>query len=109
MRDEYNSLSENKVWDLVENNGAKVVGSRWHFGVKHGPMGEISRLKARLLAKGYSQVLGSDFHETYSPTTRLSTIRLLVSWSVQKGSKIRQMDIKTAYRNAPIAEEIYMK
>ena len=109
MQDEYNSLSENKVWDLVENNGAKVVVSRWHFGVKHGPMGEISRFKARFLAKGYSQVLGNDFHETYSPKTRLSTIRLLVSWSVQKGSKIRQMDIKTAYRNEPIAEEIYMK
>ena len=56
-----------------------------------------------------SQVLGKDIHETYSPTTRLSTIRLIVSLSVQKGSKIRQMDIKTAYIKAPIAEEIYMK
>ena len=61
------------------------------------------------MAKGYSQVLGKDFHETYSPTTRLSTICLIVSLSVQKGSKIRQIDIKTAYLNAPIAEEIYMK
>ena len=109
MQDEYNSLSENKVWDLVEDNEAKVVGSRWHFGVKYGPTGEISRFKAMFVAKGYSQVIGKDFHETYSPTTRLSTIRLIVSLSVQKGSKIRQMDIKTAYLNAPIAEEIYMK
>ena len=109
MRDKYNSLIENKVWDLVEDNGAKEVGSRWHFGVKYNPTGEISRFKARFVAKGYSQVLGKNYHETYSPTTRLSAIRLLVSLSVQKGSKIRQMDIKTAYLNAPIAEEIYMK
>ena len=109
MKDEYNSLSENKVWDLVEDNGAKVVGSRWHFGVKYGPTGEISRFKARFVPEDYSQVLGKDFHETYSPPTRLSTIRLNVSLSVQKGSKIRQMHIKTAYLNAPIAEEIYMK
>ena len=61
------------------------------------------------MAKGYSQVLGKDFHETYSPTTRLSTIRLLVSLSVQKRSKIRQVDIETEYLSAPIAEEIYMK
>ena len=54
MQDKYNSLSGNKVWELVEDNGAKVVGSRWHFGVKYGPTGEISRFKARFVAKGYS-------------------------------------------------------
>ena len=65
------------------------MGSRWHFGVKYGPTREISRFIARFEAKGYSQVVGKDFHETYSPPNRLSTIRLLVSLSVQKGSKIR--------------------
>ena len=85
------------------------MGSRWHFGVKYGPTGEITRFKAMFVAKGYSQFLEKDFHKTYSPTTRLSTIRLIVSLSIQKGSKIRQLDIKTAYFNAPIAEEIYMK
>ena len=103
MQDEYDSLSENKVWDLVEDIGAKIVGSRWHFGVKYGPTGEISRFKARFVAKGYSQVLGGkDFHDTYSPTTRLSTIRLIVSLSVQKGSKIRQMDIKSGNKGKPL-------
>ena len=100
MQEEYNSVSENKVLDIVEENGVKVVGSRWHFGVKCGPTGVISKFKASFVSKGYSQVLGKDFHEAYSPTTRLSTIRLIVSLSVQKGSKIRQMDIKTAYLHA---------
>ena len=85
------------------------MGSGWHFGVKYGPTGEISRFKAKFVAKGYSQVLGKDFYRTYSPTTRFSTIRLIVRLSVRKGSKIRQLDIKTAYLNAPIADEIYMK
>ena len=92
MQEENNSLSENKDWDLVEDNGAKVVGNRWNFGVKYGPTGEKSRFKARFVAKGYSQVLGKDFHETYSPTTVLSTTRLILSLSVQKVSKIRQME-----------------
>ena len=109
MQDKYNSLSEKKVWDLVEDNAAKVVGSRWHFGVKNGPAAEISKFKARFVAKGYSQVLGKNFNETYLPTTRLSTLRLIVSLSVQKGSKIRQMDLKMAYLSAPIAEKIYVK
>ena len=109
MQDEYNSLSENKVWDIVADNGAKLVGSRWHFGVKYGRTGEISRFKARFVAKSYSQVLRKGFHEKYSPTTRLSTIRLIVSLSVQKGPKLIQMDIKTAYLIAPIAEKYYMK
>ena len=85
------------------------MGSRWHFGVKYGPPGEKSRFKARFVAKGCSQVLGKDFNETYLTTTTLSTTRLIVSLSVQKGSKKRQMLIRTAYLNAPIAEEIYMK
>ena len=85
------------------------MGSRWHFVVKYDPTGEISRFKARFVAKGYSQVLGKDFHETYSKTTRLSTIRLIVSLSAQKASKIRQMDVKMANLNAPMAEDFYMK
>ena len=55
MQEKYNSMSKNKDWDLVEDNGAKVMGSRWHFEAKYGPTGEIGRFKARFVAKGYSQ------------------------------------------------------
>ena len=52
MQVQYNSLSESKVWELDEDNGAKVVSSRWHFGIKYGPKVEINRFKARFVAKG---------------------------------------------------------
>ena len=84
MKLEYNSLVENRVWELVENKGNKPIGSRWHFSLKFGPSGEITRYKARYVAKGFSQVPGRDYNETYSPTTRLSTIRVLISYAVYK-------------------------
>ena len=71
MKLEYNSLVENKIWELVENKGNNPIGSRWHFALKFGPSGEITRYKARFVAKGFSQVPGRDYNETYSPTTRL--------------------------------------
>ena len=77
MKTEYNSLVENNVWELVDNQEIKPIGSRWHSALKCAPSGEKLSYKARLLAKGFSQVPGRDYNETYSPTTRLSTIRIL--------------------------------
>ena len=67
MKKEFDSLEKNKVRELVRNRGEKPIGSRWHFALKYGPNGEISRFKARFVAKGFSQVQVRDFHETYSP------------------------------------------
>ena len=69
MKLENNSLVENKVWELVENKGNKPIGNRWHFALKFGPSGEITRYKSRFVAKGFSQVPGRDYNETYSPKT----------------------------------------
>ena len=109
MKKEFDSLEKNKVWELVRNRGEKPMGSRWHFALKYGPNGEISRFKARFVAKGFSQVEGRDFHETYSPTAKMSTIRIVLSLAVQNRYQLRQLDIKTAYLNAKLDEEILMK
>ena len=101
MNIEYDSLVENNVWSLVKND-EEPVGSRWHFALKFAPDGDICPCKARFVAKGFSQVFGNDFYETYSPTTKLSTIRILMS-------QLKQMDIKTAYLNAPIQEDVVIK
>ena len=106
---EYNSLVENKVWELVENKGNKPIGSRWHFALKFCPSGEIRSYKARFVAKGFSQVPGRNYNETYSPTTRLSTICVLISYALYKNTELKQMDIKTANLNADIKEEIFMQ
>ena len=61
MKKEFDSLEKNKVWELVRNGGKKPIGSRWHFALKYGPNGEISRFRARFVAKGFSQVEGRIF------------------------------------------------
>ena len=77
--------------------------------MKYGPNGEISRFKARFVAKGFSQVEGRDIHETYSPTAKMPTIRIVLSLAVQNRYQLRQLDIKTAYLNAKLDKEILMK
>ena len=91
------------------NKRNKPIGSRWHFALKFGPSGKIKRYKARIVAKGYSQFPGRDYKETYSPTTRLSTIRVLISYAQFKNTELKQMDTKTACLNADIEEEIFMQ
>ena len=108
MKKEFESLEKNKVWELVRSRGEKPIGSRWHFALKYGPNGEISRFKARFVAKGFSQVEGRDFHETYSPTAKMSTIRIVLSLAVQNRYQLRKLDIKTAYLNAKLDEELLM-
>ena len=88
MKKEYNSLVENNVWELVDIQEIKPIVGLFS-ALKCGPSGEIVRYKARLVAKGFSQVPGGDFYETYSPTTRLSTIRLLLSYAIRNGSELR--------------------
>ena len=100
---------ETNVWKLVENKREKPIGSHWHFALKFGPSGAITRCKARFVTKRFSQVPGRDCNETYSPTTRLSTVQVLISDEVYKNTKIKQMEIKTAYLNADIEEEIFMQ
>ena len=77
--------------------------------MKYGPNGEISRFKARFAAKGFSQVRGKGFHETFSPTAKMSIIRIVQSLAAQNGFELRQLDVKTAYLNAKLGEDILMK
>ena len=93
MNNEYDSLVENNVWSLVKSD-EEPVGSRWHFALKFAPDCDICPYKARFVAKGFSQVFGNDFYETYSPTTRLSTVRILMSLATSNDYQLKQMDIK---------------
>jgi hypothetical protein len=70
--------------------------------------GVVTRNKARLVAKGYSQVKGLDFDETYAPLARLESIRILLAYATYHGFKLYQMDVKSAFLNGPIKEEVYV-
>jgi hypothetical protein len=69
----------------------------------------VTRNKARLVAKGYSQVKGLDFDETYAPVARLESIRILLAYATYHGFKLYQMDVKSAFLNGPIKEEVYVE
>ena len=109
MDDEIIALRENDTFELVPPpEDRNIVGGRWVYTVKTGPK-KAETFKARYVAKGYSQVSGSDYHETFSPTARMSSIRVLLQHAVQNDMLVHQMDVKTAYLNAPIDCEIFME
>ena len=109
MNDEISSLHENHTWDLTPlPEGRTPVGGKWVYAVKHGPNDDV-KFKARFVAKGYSQQADIDYHETFSPTARMTSIRMLQQISVDFGLSVHQMDVKSAYLNAEIDCEIFVE
>jgi hypothetical protein len=109
MQEELNNFTRNEVWHLVPCPNQNVVGTKWVFHNKQDEHGVVTRNKARLVAKGYSQVEGLDFDETYAPVARLESIRILLSYATYHGFKLYQMDVKSAFLNGPIKEEVYVE
>lgn len=110
MKEEIDSLVENQTWILTElPPGRKAIDSKWVFKVKRDARGEVSRYKARLVIRGFSQVEGIDYQETYAPVVRYSTIRFLIAMAVKFDLEIHQMDAVTAFLQGELSEEIYMQ
>ena len=108
--EEMEALKSMNTWKLVPlPEGREPIGCKWIFKVKNKPDGTIERFKARLVAKGYAQRPGIDFNETFAPVVRLNTLRALLSYAVQKGLLIHQMDVVTAFLNGDLEEEVYME
>jgi len=107
---EYKSLISNNTWELVElPAGHKPIGCKWVFKVKYRSDGEVEHFKGRLVAKGYAQMYGIDYDETFAPVVRFSSIRTLLAFAVQNSLLIHQMDVVTAFLNGNLSEEIYMQ
>jgi hypothetical protein len=109
MQEELNNFTRNEVWHLVPRPNQYVVGTKWVFRNKQDEHGVVTRNKARLVAKGYSLVEGLDFGETYAPVARLESIRILLAYATYHGFKLYQMDVKSAFLNGPIKEEVYVE
>ncbi|KAL0294442.1 UNVERIFIED_CONTAM: Retrovirus-related Pol polyprotein from transposon TNT 1-94 [Sesamum radiatum] len=102
-------MSSNKVWTLVDPpKGVKPVGCKWVYKRKLGADGEVTTFKARFVAKGYTQRPGVDFEETYSPVAMAKSIRIMLAIAAWYDYEIWQMDVKTAFLNGFVEEEIYM-
>jgi hypothetical protein len=85
-----------------------VIGTKWVFKNKQGKDGEVVRNKARLVAQRYSEVEGLDFGESFAPVARLETIRILLAFAASKRFKLYQMDVKSAFLNGVIQEEVHV-
>ncbi|KAG8472744.1 hypothetical protein CXB51_034629 [Gossypium anomalum] len=111
MQEEMESLHKNKTWDLVKlPKGKKTVRCKWVFKKKEGTPGvEEPKYKARLLAKGYSQVLGVDFTDVFSPVVKHSSIRALLGIVAMHDLELEQLDVKTAFLHGELEEDIYMQ
>jgi hypothetical protein len=109
MQEELNNFKCNKVLSLVERPKQNIVGTKWVFRNKQDEHEVVTRNKARLVAKSYSQVEGLDFDEIFAPVARLKSIHMLLAYATHHSFKLYQMDIKSAFLNGPIKEEVYVE
>jgi len=109
-KDEIHNFQQMGVYDVVLwLKGRKVVGSKWVLRIKHGPDGQVQKYKAHIVAQGFTQVEGLDYDQTFTPVIKLSTFCTILTIAVQQNLTIHQMDIKAAYLNSKLKEEIYME
>ena len=109
MKSELDSMYSNQVWDLIKApNSIKPVGCKWVYKRKRGIDGKVKTFKARLVGKWYTQKEGIDYDETFLPVAMLKSIRILLSIVAHYDYEIWQIDVKTAFLNGNLEEEIYM-
>ena len=110
INDEFQSIIQNNTWMLTNlPAGNKAIGCKWVFRKKLKPDGSIDKYKARLVAKGFKEKKGIDYFDTYSHVSRITTIRTLIDLASMHNLVIHQMDVKTAFLNGDLDEEIYME
>jgi len=110
INSEVESILQNHTWELVDlPPGCKPLGYKWIFKRKMKADGTIDKYKARLVIKGFRQKEGLDYFDTYSPVTRITSIRMLIAIAALYNLEIHQMDVKTAFLNGDLDEEIYME
>ncbi|KAK9036819.1 hypothetical protein V6N11_021746 [Hibiscus sabdariffa] len=109
MRSEMDSMSENQVWTLVEPpEGIKPIGCKWVFKKKTDMDGNVQTYKGRLVAKGFRQIHGVDYDETFSPVAMFKSIRIFLAVAVFHDYEIWQMDVKIDFLNGKLEEDVYM-
>ncbi|CAA7035751.1 unnamed protein product [Microthlaspi erraticum] len=109
MGDEYNSQLRHRTYSLVPAApNQNIVGTRWIYTIKYAPDGSVRRLKARFVAKGYSQQPGVDYTETFSPVIKSTFLRTVLDVTVSRSWPIKQLDVNTAFLQGTLKEEVYI-
>ncbi|KAL0543601.1 hypothetical protein IC582_018701 [Cucumis melo] len=109
MDQEIDAIRRNETWELIKlPTNKQALGVKWVYRTKLKSDGNVEKYKARLVVKGYKQEYGVDYEEMFAPMTRIETIRLILSLAVQNGWKVYQMDVKSAFLNGHLKEEIFV-
>ncbi|WKA11938.1 hypothetical protein VitviT2T_029385 [Vitis vinifera] len=107
--EEVRALEKNGTWEITDlPRCKKPVGCKWIFTVKYKADGNVDRYKARLVAKGFTQSYGIDYQETFAPVAKLNTVRVLLSLAANLDWSLHQLDVKNAFLNGDLEEEVYM-
>ncbi|GJS25023.1 retrovirus-related pol polyprotein from transposon TNT 1-94 [Tanacetum coccineum] len=108
MQDEIHEFDRLDVWELVPPpDCAKIIALKWIYKVKLDEYGDVLKNKARVVAKGFRQEEGLDFEESFAPVARLEAIRIFLANAASKNMTVYQMDVKTAFLNGELKEEVY--
>ncbi|GJZ28220.1 retrovirus-related pol polyprotein from transposon TNT 1-94 [Tanacetum coccineum] len=109
MQDEIHEFDRLDVWELVPPpDCAMIIALKWIYKVKLDEYGDVLKNKARLVAKGYRQEEGLDFEESFAPVARFEAIRIFLANAASKNMTVYQMDVKTAFLNGELKEEVYV-
>jgi hypothetical protein len=110
MTEEHQSIMINNVWEIVPRPKEKsVVTSKWVYKIKNATDGSMDKYKERFVARGFFHKEGEDYDETFSPVSRYTSIRDIMSLVASMGWSLHQMDVKTTFLNGAIEEEVYIE
>jgi hypothetical protein len=110
MKEEMESMAKNQVWDLVDlPEKAVAIGCKWVYKTKMDTSSNVERYKARLVANGFTQKEGIDYHESLSPVSKNDSFRIIMALVAHFDLELHQMDVKTTFLNGDLEEEVYMK
>ncbi|CAM8886686.1 unnamed protein product [Rhodiola kirilowii] len=109
MLAELKALESNQTWEVTDlPPGKNPVGSKWIYRIKRNSDGTIQRYKARLVARGFTQMEGLDYHETFAPVVKMNTVRTFLAVAVSKNWPLYQLDVDNAFLHGNLEEEVYM-
>ena len=110
MAKEIQALESNNSWSLCSlPKGKSPIGCKWVYKIKYRSDGYIEKYKARLVVKGYTQVEGIDYHNTFTPVAKLVTVHLLLSIAAIQNWSLHQLDVNNAFLQGDFNDEVYMK
>ncbi|GJV68084.1 retrovirus-related pol polyprotein from transposon TNT 1-94 [Tanacetum coccineum] len=109
MQDEIHEFDRLQVWELVPRpNYVMIIALKWIYKVKLDEYEDVLKNKARLVAKGYRQEEGIDFEESFAPVAHIEAIKIFIANAASKNMTIYQMDVKTAFLNGELKEEVFL-